>query len=665
MFIRLTTIAFATLLASNASVWATSSSAPVYPGQALTLLTNGDILATGGFDNNGKGLSDAYIIAPTGSYTKLQANLLYPRGGHSATALPDGTVLIFGGKDNPEKYVRTMEIYDPQSSQFAEVSGRQLLPRCNHTGTLLTDGRVVIIGGTGEGGAFPTDIQFWDYRNRNIAALDVAPVFKMRGQSANLLSDGRVLLTGGMDSKGAPVSEDETFDPSTHTFLALGKGAQEPGAGVSELALSASIPSEGDPSFPISSIISLRFSTLIDVRSATADTIVLDANDGTEVGGTISSAEAGRLAFFTPNSPLAPGTSYTLRIRGVTDSVGANILDQDVHFQTSGDIDDGSNDGWIPTISAFAGNWGTGTGNSSWQELPALKAKPGATALAGQVLGLSGKPLAHVTLQIESTKTTSDATGRFLLSNLSPGHHVLMIDGTTANKAQATYGFYEAGVDIIADVTNVLNYTIWMTRLDTVDAVQISSPTAQDSVVTTPKLPGLSLHLPTGTSIVDHDNQPVTQLSITPIPLDKPPFPLPTGVRIPIYFTIQPGGSQITVASQGQARKGAQIFYPNTYNDPPGTLYHFWNYDATSKGWYIYGDGRVSPDRTTIVPNSDVFVYELTGAMVGVAVGPAIGACQDPECTDGDPVDLSTGQFVYQKTDLVIADTFPIHLTRT
>jgi hypothetical protein len=59
--------------------------------------------------------------------------------------------------------------------------------------------------------------------------------------------------------------------------------------------------------------------------------------------------------------------------------------------------------------------------------------------------------------------------------------------------------------------------------------------------VTTPHIPGLELHIPAGTMIRDVDGQVVTSISITPIPVDRPPFPLPPAAEVPIYFTIQPG----------------------------------------------------------------------------------------------------------------------------
>jgi RHS repeat-associated protein len=230
----------------------------------------------------------------------------------------------------------------------------------------------------------------------------------------------------------------------------------------------------------------------------------------------------------------------------------------------------------------------------------------------------------------------------------------------------ASYGIFEVGVDILAGKTNVLNYRIWMIRLDTLHAVNIPSPTREETVITSPYLPGLELHLPAKTAITDRDGKVVHQVSITPVPLDKPPFPLPAGVQVPIYFTIQPGGAYIKVLQSGNGPQGARLVYPNAFHHQPGTAFDFWNYDADVKGWYVYGRGQVSPDGKSVVPYPGVVIYEFTGAMVASpANAKAAGGPSGPGASAGDPVNLSTGQFVYTKTDLSIPDTFPINLTRT
>jgi|SRR6266576_3822456 len=189
----------------------------------------------------------------------------------------------------------------------------------------------------------------------------------------------------------------------------------------------------------------------------------------------------------------------------------------------------------------------------------------------------------------------------------------MLIDGRSANRSGKSYGVFEVGVDVAENITNVLGYTIWMTALDTAHAVTIASPTVSETVVTTPLLPGLELHLPPRTVIRDHDGHAVTQISITPVPLAQPPFPLPRGVDVPIYFTIQPGAAYLETWANG----GARLVYPNTMGYLPGSRIQFWNYDADNKGWFVYGHGTVLPNKRSILPDPTVEIYEFTGAMVG------------------------------------------------
>jgi len=292
--------------------------------------------------------------------------------------------------------------------------------------------------------------------------------------------------------------------------------------------------------------------------------------------------------------------------------------------------------------------------SSRWASLQPLQAERGITAVAGEVRTLSDEPLESVTLRIGDQTARTDDTGRFLLISISPGHRVLLIDGRSASRPGRVYGVFEVGVDVRAG-TNILPFTIWMPEIDTENAVPIPSPTSDEVVVTTPRILGLELHLPPGTIIRDKEGQVVTQISLTPIPVDRPPFPLPFGVAFPMYYTAQPGGAHIEPS-------GARIIYPSTPNEPPGTRVDLWNYDAEEKGWHIYGRGTVTPDGKQVVPDKGVAIYKLAGASrTAPETAPPAGAQAD----DGDPVDLSTGLFVLRTTDLVLPDVMPIVLTRT
>ena len=133
---------------------------------------------------------------------------------------------------------------------------------------------------------------------------------------------------------------------------------------------------------------------------------------------------------------------------------------------------------------------------------------------------------------------------------------------------------------------------------------------------------------------------------------------------MPIYFTIQPGGAYVHVYGQPGVR-GARLVYPNYTNRPPGETMDFWHYDPEDKGWYVYGHGAVTANGAQVVPNPGVAIYEFTGAMMSTGQSPPPWWPSFASFFGGDPVDLATGLFVYEKIDLVLPDVLPVALTRT
>jgi RHS repeat-associated protein len=631
-----------------------SSAAPVN-GQTATLLPNGGVLLAGGQDASGHASAVLRLRDLQGTERQLQAALQLGRTGHTATVLPDGTVLILGGIGADGQLVTSAEIFDPQSESSQLLGSGAPSARAFHSATVLTDGRVLISGGVGANGEALASAELWDARRQTVAPVSSAPSAR-RNHAATLLPDGRVLLTGGKDASGKPVAPAEAFDPQSQTFSIVDAASLLPLKKPAGQAQAFS-PQDGAANVPIDALIALCFSRVLRMESITDQTIILNGPSGM-VEAKIVGAEAGMLAFITPQSPLLPGTTYLVRLSGAVDADGTSVVFKEFTFTTAGDAP--QSDVWNPTL-----DWMTHNSPSTWQNLPPLRARAGVTALAGQVLKLDGTPLAHVKLQIGAQAVFSDGTGRFLLENLAAGHNVMMIFGDSANTPLRKYGVYEVGVDVKGGITNVLSYVIWMTPLDTAHAVKIPSPTMAETVVTSPLLPGLELHLPANTVITDARGNTVTEITITPVPLDRPPFPLPRGVPVPIYFTIQPGVSYIKVLSSN-GPKGARLFYPNAHLFPPRTPFQFWNYDADKKGWFIYGQGHVSADRSQVVPDPGVEIYEFTGAMVSnPGNGPGNGPHPGGNDNGGDPVDLSTGLFVYEKSDLFLPDLIPLALTRT
>ncbi len=189
-------------------------------GHTATLLTDGDVLFTGG-ESGWIGLNP--VVSNTADLAREASGLFESTGSmaigreaHAATLLADGRVLVTGGL-SPSGIswtpISEAEVYDPTSGTFATVANLNIA-RASHTSTLLPNGKVLIAGG-----GYPTN-------SVNSAELfdPATGSFTLTGEmssarhyaTATLLLNGKALITGG----GNAVAE--LYDPATGTFTATG-----------------------------------------------------------------------------------------------------------------------------------------------------------------------------------------------------------------------------------------------------------------------------------------------------------------------------------------------------------------------------------------------------------------------------------------------------------
>jgi RHS repeat-associated protein len=628
-------------------------------GQSATRLSDGQWLLVGG-----EGIERMAVVwnPQTGTAAPTTSALQTPRAWHSATVLSDGRVLIAGGRYDGG-LIETPEIFDPTTGVFTPFAIGGAVPRALHTGTLLTDGRVLVAGGS-DGGPLAPTTEIWDVTAQTVTPLPLADVGRS-AHSATLLADGRVLLTGGRNPEGTPAAGSDIVDPRTLTLVHVETPTLEGMLPV----VAESAPVNGATMVPLDAHLTLRFSDALVVDTITAQTLTLRGPDG-PVSTKVIAAEQGRLAFVWPTDALAEETPYVLTVAGLANATGMPLLPASITFttvsHTTAPVEGADAEAWIPTADSIRTGWRTGRPPSSWESLAPLLGPSGATAISGRVLTLDGRPLPNVTLAVKGEVTVrSDRTGRFLLliKSAATARRVLQIEGQTASHPGRAYGFFEYGLTVVAAQTNVLPFTIWMPKLDTQHTVTIPSPTTREVVVTTPYIPGLELHIPPNAILTGVDGKPVTQVSITPVPVDRPPFPLPTNFTVPVYFTLQPGGAWVWTVGTGA--KGAWLVYPNYRHDPPGERVQFYHYDPTVLGWYVYGMGTVTATGAQVSPDATTRLYAFTGAMFNDGT-PTPAAAPPPGCDPrADPVDPSTGIFVMSKTDLYLPDVIPLALTRT
>ncbi len=313
---------------------------------------------------------------------------------------------------------------------------------------------------------------------------------------------------------------------------------------------------------------------------------------------------------------------------------------------------------WRPGKRSRKDGWFAKRPESPFSRLPALRAPRGTTALAGQTLKLDGAPLAGVRISVSgsSRSVRTDRSGRFLLTGLRAGHRVLTVDGRRVSKRGQRFGAHQVGVDLGKGKTTVMDSTIWMSVLDRAGDIRLPKRLRRPMTLTNPAMPGFEVRLPAGSVVRDKRGRQVRTLNLTPVPLDRPPFPLPH-FQVPVYFTLQPGGVSLS--------KGAQVVYPNYMQLAPGQRVDFWNYDPKRRGWFVYGKGTVTEDGKQMVPDKGVRIWDFTGAMASSGPSPPESGPRNEngeQCCD--PVDLSTGLQIYKKTDLVVEDSIPAAVQR-
>jgi hypothetical protein len=118
-----------------------------YWGYTAILLTTGDVLIAGGDDDWANTTAELYDPTAAPAFTST-GYLKYPRGGPTATLLPDGKVLMSGGSTAYPlpSTLNTAEIYDPGDGTFSSTV-EMVASRTAHTATLLMDGTVLLAGG--------------------------------------------------------------------------------------------------------------------------------------------------------------------------------------------------------------------------------------------------------------------------------------------------------------------------------------------------------------------------------------------------------------------------------------------------------------------------------------------------------------------------------------
>ncbi len=195
-----------------------------------TLLPSGKVLVYGGVNGisppwvpvGGPQLYDpaTQTFAPTANGAVVQRAL------HAVAVAPDGRVHFFGGIAGTQ-VIADVEVYDPATGLFTGAPP-MAQPRAMHTATVLSDGDVVLVGGSRTmGGGAIADAELYATAMGPMPAAPPlgAPAYGRLFASAVALPGDRVLLVGGTDqllgNALLPSGGALLYDHATRAFVTL------------------------------------------------------------------------------------------------------------------------------------------------------------------------------------------------------------------------------------------------------------------------------------------------------------------------------------------------------------------------------------------------------------------------------------------------------------
>lgn len=173
------------------------------------------------------------LFARRGEFTRLMGELGHPRFGHTATALPDGRVLVFGGAQagTPEEPAglvppETYAVASQESCVFADTvcpafSGQDL--RTGHSASTGPQGTVFLFGGEDDTGALVASILLFDPATgfREFINYDAKQVAPRAHHAATgfMLDDGSGNLRRAVLISGGEVDNQDQRRPTGNALL--------------------------------------------------------------------------------------------------------------------------------------------------------------------------------------------------------------------------------------------------------------------------------------------------------------------------------------------------------------------------------------------------------------------------------------------------------------
>lgn len=186
--------------------------------QTATALPNGQILIAGGFNNNAATtLQTAELYDPSTGQSVATSGMTTARREHAAVLLPNGQVLIAGGIDGNGNILASTEIYDPATGTFSPA-GNMVSARAYHTATALFNGKVLIAGGYSSPATPTNSVELFDPGTGSFAPVTSMSAARAK-HAATVIDTGDVLITGGETPGGTASNSSDYYQVGGPSFV--------------------------------------------------------------------------------------------------------------------------------------------------------------------------------------------------------------------------------------------------------------------------------------------------------------------------------------------------------------------------------------------------------------------------------------------------------------
>ena len=152
-----------------------------------TLLANGNVLVTGGENVNNSVLSSNELYNPSTGIWSSTGSMSNHRLGHTATLLSNGKILVTGGYGgiSINGIISSCELYNPTTGTWANTVS-MANSRETHTASLLSNGNVLVTGGVNNSQIYLKSCELFNPSSNSTGALRSNGIIPSQSYSNNL-----------------------------------------------------------------------------------------------------------------------------------------------------------------------------------------------------------------------------------------------------------------------------------------------------------------------------------------------------------------------------------------------------------------------------------------------------------------------------------------------